>query len=171
LALRRVEDRVDVGSKAPNFTLRSQSGANVSLEDFLGRSPVVLFFYPKDDTPGCTKQACAFRDDYGQFGAVDAEVLGISSDSVGSHKSFAENNGLPFVLLSDEGGRVRQLYGVTKTLGLMPGRVPCPGTWRKLWQPWRASSRKRSERTPADHVRALLGRALTSGRLSPYVRC
>jgi peroxiredoxin Q/BCP len=123
LALRRVEDRVDVGSKAPNFTLRSQSGANVSLEDFLGRSPVVLFFYPKDDTPGCTKQACAFRDDYGQFGAVDAEVLGISSDSVGSHKSFAENNGLPFVLLSDEGGRVRQLYGVTKTLGLMPGRV------------------------------------------------
>ena len=123
MALRRVEDRVDVGSKAPNFTLRSQSGANVSLEDFLGRSPVVLFFYPKDDTPGCTKQACAFRDDYGQFGAVDAEVLGISSDSVGSHKSFAENNGLPFVLLSDEGGRVRQLYGVPKTLGLMPGRV------------------------------------------------
>ena len=123
MALRRVEDRVDVGSKAPNFTLRSQSGANVSLEDFLGRSPVVLFFYPKDDTPGCTKQACAFRDDYGQFGAVDAEVLGISSDSVGSHKRFAENNGLPFVLLSDEGGRVRQLYGVPKTLGLMPGRV------------------------------------------------
>ena len=121
--MRRVEDRVDVGSKAPNFTLRSQSGANVSLEDFLGRSPVVLFFYPKDDTPGCTKQACAFRDDYGQFGAVDAEVLGISSDSVGSHKSFAENNRLPFVLLSDEGGRVRQLYGVPKTLGLMPGRV------------------------------------------------
>jgi peroxiredoxin Q/BCP len=95
----------------------------VSLEDFLGRSPVVLFFYPKDDTPGCTKQACAFRDDYGQFGAVDAEVLGISSDSVGSHMRFAENNGLPFVLLSDEGGRVRQLYGVPKTLGLMPGRV------------------------------------------------
>ena len=123
MALRRVEDRVDVGSKAPNFTLRSQSGANVSLEDFLGRSPVVLFFYPKDDTPGCTKQACAFRDDYGQFGAVDAEVLGISSDSVGSHMRFAENNGLPFVLLSDEGGRVRQLYGVPKTLGLMPGRV------------------------------------------------
>ncbi len=123
MALRRVEDRVDVGSKAPNFTLRSQSGANVSLEDFLNKSPVVLFFYPKDDTPGCTKQACAFRDDYGQFGAVDAEVLGISSDSVESHKSFAENNGLPFVLLSDEGGRVRQLYGVPKTLGLMPGRV------------------------------------------------
>ena len=123
MAFRRLEDRVDVGSKAPDFTLRSQSGANVSLRDFLGRSPIVLFFYPKDDTPGCTKQACAFRDDYGQFGAVNAEVFGISSDSVGSHKSFAENNELPFALLSDEGGKVRQLYGVPKTLGLMPGRV------------------------------------------------
>ena len=123
MAFRRLEDRVDVGSKAPDFTLRSQSGANVHLKDFLGRSPIVLFFYPKDDTPGCTKQACAFRDDYGQFGAVDAEVFGISSDSVESHKSFAENNQLPFDLLSDEGGKVRQLYGVPKTLGLMPGRV------------------------------------------------
>jgi peroxiredoxin Q/BCP len=123
LAFRRLEDRVDVGSKAPDFTLRSQSGANVSLRDFLGRSPIVLFFYPKDDTPGCTKQACAFRDDYGQFGAVDAEVFGISADSVGSHKRVAENNEWPFALLSDEGGKVRQLYGVPKTLGLMPGRV------------------------------------------------
>jgi len=112
-----------VGSVAPNFTLRSQSGDRVSLEDFLGRRPVVLFFYPKDDTPGCTKQACAFRDDYGQFGALDAEVLGISSDSVASHSSFAENNDLPFALLSDEGGEVRQLYGVPNTLGIMPGRV------------------------------------------------
>ena len=112
-----------MGSVAPNFTLRSQSGDRVSLEDFLGRRPMVLFFYPKDDTPGCTKQACAFRDDYGQFGALDAEVLGISSDSVASHSSFAENNDLPFALLSDEGGEVRQLYGVPNTLGIMPGRV------------------------------------------------
>ena len=123
MAFRRVEDRVDVGTVAPGFTLRSQRGESVSLKDFLGRSPVVLFFYPKDDTPGCKRQACAFRDDYGEFGALDAEVFGISSDSVQSHKSFAENNELPFSLLSDEGGKVRQLYGVPNTLGLLPGRV------------------------------------------------
>jgi len=108
---------------APDFTLTSQSGEKVSLRGVRGRRSVVLFFYPKDDTPGCTKQACAFRDDFEQFGALDAEVLGISSDSVESHKGFAENNGLPFALLSDEGGKVRQLYGVPNTLGLMPGRV------------------------------------------------
>jgi thioredoxin-dependent peroxiredoxin len=123
MSIGQTKGKVKVGSVAPDFTLPSQSGVMVNLNDFIGKKPVVLFFYPKDDTPGCTKQACAFRDDYGQFGAVDAEVLGISSDSVESHKSFAENNGLPFALLSDEGGRVRQQYGVPKTLGLMPGRV------------------------------------------------
>jgi len=123
MAFRRIKHRVGVGSVAPDFALRSQSGAWISPQDFLGRRPVVLFFYPKDDTPGCTKQACAFRDDYGQFGALDAEVLGISSDSVESHRSFAENNDLPFALLSDEGGEVRRLYGVPSTLGLLPGRV------------------------------------------------
>jgi thioredoxin-dependent peroxiredoxin len=119
----RSEDRVDVGTVAPHFTLPSQSGEMVSLEDFLGRKPVVLYFYPKDDTPGCKREACAFRDDYEQFGGLDAEVVGISSDSVESHRSFAENHDLPFTLLSDEGGKVRQLYGVPNTLGLFPGRV------------------------------------------------
>ena len=123
MAFRRVEGRVGVGSVAPDFALPSQSGEKVSLGDFLGTRPVVLFFYPKDDTPGCTKEACTFRDEYGRFGALDAEVLGISSDSVESHRSFAENNELPFALLSDEGGRVRRLYGVPNTLGLLPGRV------------------------------------------------
>ena len=89
----------------------------------MGRKPVVLFFYPKDDTPGCTKEVCAFRDDHEEFGRLDAEVIGISSDSVESHRSFAENHDLPFTLLSDEGGKVRQLYGVPNTLGLFPGRV------------------------------------------------
>jgi thioredoxin-dependent peroxiredoxin len=84
---------------------------------------VVLFFYPKDDTPGCTKEACAFRDDYEEFGKLDAEVVGISSDSVESHRSFAKKHGLPFTLLSDEGGKVRKLYGVSNTLGLFLGRV------------------------------------------------
>jgi len=83
----------------------------------------VLFFYPKDDTPGCTKEACAFRDDYEEFGKLDAEVVGISSDSVESHRSFARKHRLPFTLLSDEGGKVRKLYGVSNTLGLFPGRV------------------------------------------------
>jgi len=95
----------------------------VHLKDFLGSKPVVLFFYPKDDTPGCTKQACAFRDDYDGFGKLDAEVMGISSDSVESHRGFAAKHGLPFTLLSDEKGNVRRLYGVPTSLGLFPGRV------------------------------------------------
>ncbi len=119
----RKKERVDVGSKAPDFTLPSQSGEMMNLRDFLGQKPVVLFFYPKDDTPGCTKQACAFRDGYKEFGKLDAEVIGISSDSVESHKRFAEMHSLPFPLLSDEGGKVRKLYGVPSTFGLFPGRV------------------------------------------------
>ncbi len=119
----RTKDSVGVGSKAPDFTLPSQSGEMVHLEDFLGSKPVVLFFYPKDDTPGCTKQACAFRDDYEGFGKLNAEVIGISSDSVESHRSFAAKHDLPFTLLSDEEGKVRRLYGVPTTLGLFLGRV------------------------------------------------
>jgi thioredoxin-dependent peroxiredoxin len=119
----RTKEKVGVGSKAPDFTLPSQSGDMVSLDHFKGKKPVVLFFYPKDDTPGCTRQACAFRDDYEEFGKLDAEVIGISSDSVQSHRSFAAKHALPFTLLSDEGGKVRKLYGVQKSFGLFPGRV------------------------------------------------
>jgi peroxiredoxin Q/BCP len=120
----RTKDSVSVGSKVPDFTLPSQWGEMVNLRDFLGSKPVVLFFYPKDDTPGCTKQACAFRDDYEKFGKLDAEVIGISSDSVESHKRFASKHDLPFTLLSDEKGKVRRLYGVPRsTFGLFPGRV------------------------------------------------
>ena len=119
----QTKDNVRIGSKAPDFTLPSQSGEMVSLADFLDRKPVVLFFYPKDDTPGCTREACAFRDDHEEFGKIDAEVLGISSDSVESHRSFANKHRLPFTLLSDEGGKVRKLYGASNTFGLLPGRV------------------------------------------------
>jgi thioredoxin-dependent peroxiredoxin len=119
----RTKDSVSVGSKAPNFALPSQSGKMVNLKDFLGKKPVVLYFYLKDDTPGCTRQACAFRDGYEEFGKLDAEVVGISSDSVESHKGFAEEHSLPFPLLSDEGGKVRELYGVPTTFGLFPSRV------------------------------------------------
>jgi peroxiredoxin Q/BCP len=119
----RTKDNVDVGSKAPNFTLPSQSGELVSFRDSLGEKPVVLFFYPKDDTPGCTKEACTFRDEYEQFSELDTEVIGISSDSVDSHKSFAKKHNLPFTLLSDKGEKIRRLYNVPNTFGLFPGRV------------------------------------------------
>jgi peroxiredoxin Q/BCP len=118
-----VKNRVDVGAVAPDFTLPSQSGERVSLKDFIGKKPVVLFFYPRDDTPGCTKEVCAFRDSFEGFRRFDAEVIGISSDSVESHKRFAAKHNLPFTLLSDEGGKVRRLYGVPNTFSLFPGRV------------------------------------------------
>jgi thioredoxin-dependent peroxiredoxin len=102
----------------------SQSGEEVSLRDFVGKKlAVILYFYPKDDTPGCTKEACSFRDGYEQFEKLEAEVIGISSDSVNSHQRFVEKHGLPFFLLSDEGGEVRKLYGMPNILGLFPGRV------------------------------------------------
>src|SRR5215212_6872762 len=94
--------KVKVESVAPGFTLPSQAGGMVSLEDFFGRKPVVLFFYPKDDSPGCTREVSAFRDYFEEFGKLDAEVIGISSDSVESHRSFAEKHDLSFTQLSVE---------------------------------------------------------------------
>jgi thioredoxin-dependent peroxiredoxin len=123
MGFRLMKDEVKVGSVAPDFTLPSQAGEMVSLEDFFGRKPVVLFFYPKDDSPGCTREVCAFRDNFEEFGKLDAEVIGISSDSVESHMSFAVKHELSFTLLSDEAGNIRRLYGVPKTFGLFPGRV------------------------------------------------
>jgi thioredoxin-dependent peroxiredoxin len=120
---RQTKDGVGVGSRAPDFTLPSQSGEMVNLKDFLGEKLVILYFYPKDNTPGCTKEACAFRDEHEQFGKLDAEVIGVSSDSVESHRRFAEKHNLSFTLLSDEGGKVRKLYGVPNTFGIFPGRV------------------------------------------------
>lgn len=114
---------VKIGDTAPDFSLLSQSGSSVSLKDFLGKKSVVLYFYPKDDTPGCTKEACAFRDSYEVFRDAGAEVIGVSEDSPDSHQKFATKYQLPFTLLSDTGKQVRKLYGVPATLGLLPGRV------------------------------------------------
>jgi len=111
------------GEKAPAFALADQQGRQVSLADFRGKKNVVVYFYPKDDTPGCTKESCSFRDQYTAFTDAGAEVLGISSDSPESHRAFAEKYRLPFPLLSDEGGAVRKAFGVPKSLGLLPGRV------------------------------------------------
>jgi peroxiredoxin Q/BCP len=114
---------IQVGDKAPDFSLPSQSGAEVRLRDRLGQRVIVLYFYPKDDTPGCTKEACAFRDSYEVFTDAGADVIGISSDSVDKHSAFAGKHSLPFTLLSDQGGKVRKSYGVPSVLGLLPGRV------------------------------------------------
>ncbi len=114
---------VKVGDKAPDFTLPSQMGDNVTLSEFLGKKAVVLYFYPKDESAGCTREACLFRDSYDVFTDLGAEVLGVSSQSVESHKSFATHHGLPFLLLSDADGKVRQLYGVPATMGVIPGRM------------------------------------------------
>ena len=112
----------NVGSPAPEFTLPDQDGVPVSLASLRG-SWVVVYFYPKDDTPGCTAESCSFRDSHEAFTDAGAKVIGISSDSVDSHRAFATKHSLPFTLLADEGGAVRKQFGVGRTLGLLPGRV------------------------------------------------
>jgi peroxiredoxin Q/BCP len=112
-----------VGDPAPDFTLPDQQGRLVHLAEFLGKGPIVVYFYPRDNTTGCTAEACAFRDSYTVFADAGAEVMGISSDSVESHRQFAEEQHLPFLLLCDEHASVRRLYKVPTTLGFIPGRV------------------------------------------------
>jgi thioredoxin-dependent peroxiredoxin len=114
---------IAVGDKAPDFTLPSQTGGPVRLYDRIGQRVVVLYFYPKDNTSGCTAEACAFRDGHEVFTDAGAEVIGVSSDSVDKHAAFAGQYNLPFTLLADAGGKVRKAYGVPATLGFIPGRV------------------------------------------------
>jgi len=114
---------IQVGDKAPDFTLPSQSGEQVTLQDRLGERVVVLYFYPKDNTSGCTAEACAFRDSYETFTDAGAEVIGVSSDSSDKHAAFAGKHNLPFTLVADQGGKVRKSYGVPSVLGVIPGRV------------------------------------------------
>ncbi len=102
---------LNVGMKAPNFTLKDKDGNDVSLADMAGKR-VVLYFYPKDNTPGCTRQACAFAGAYEEFKSLDAVVIGVSRDSVASHQKFAEKYGLPFILLSDPDRQAIEAYGV-----------------------------------------------------------
>ena len=100
-----------IGDVAPNFTLKDKNGAPISLSDFKGKK-VVLYFYPKDNTPGCTRQACAFATSYGEFLKRNIEVIGISRDNVASHEKFAQKHGLPFILLSDPELLAINAYGV-----------------------------------------------------------
>ncbi len=113
---------VTENSTAPAFTLPDQDGNEVSLVSLRGQW-VVVYFYPKDDTPGCTAESCAFRDAHEAFTDAGVRVLGISSDDVASHRAFADKHRLPFTLLADTDGAVRRSFGVKRTLGLLPGRV------------------------------------------------
>lgn len=112
------------GDVAPSFELENQFGKKINLSDFLKKQPIVLFFYPRDNTPGCTKEACTFRDFHSEFNALGCKIFGISSDSVERHAQFANDHKLTYDLLADTTGKVRKLYKVpTNLLGLIPGRV------------------------------------------------
>ncbi len=114
--------KIKIGDKAPDFTLPSSTGENITLSQFFGKKNVVLFFYPRDEGPTCVKEAQAFKDNYETFKERNAEVIGISGQSIESHKQFACHHNLPYILLSDSTNSVRKLYGVASTLGI-PGRV------------------------------------------------
>jgi peroxiredoxin Q/BCP len=116
--------KIEVGSKVPEFTLADQDGKMFSISSVLGKKNLVIYFYPKDDSPGCTAEACAFRDQYEVFNEADALIIGISGQSVESHKEFADKYHLSYTLLSDEGNKIRKLFGVPSSfLGMLPGRV------------------------------------------------
>jgi peroxiredoxin Q/BCP len=114
---------IDIGDKAPAFQATLQDGGTFDSTSLLGRKSLVLFFYPKDNTPVCTQEACAFRDAYADFLAADVEVVGVSGDSPESHRRFAARHSLPFPIISDAGGALRRLFGVPRAWGVFPGRV------------------------------------------------
>lgn len=117
-------NKIKIGSTIPAFSLPDQNGNLFDLNSLIGKKNLVIYFYPKDDSPGCTKEACSFRDQFEVFKESDAVIIGISGQSVKSHKEFAEKHRLSFTLLSDEGDKIRKQFGVpTNLLGLLPGRV------------------------------------------------
>ena len=115
--------RLEIGDRAPDFTLPSSTGEKISLSQFIGKKMVVIFFYPMDESPVCSREAEAFKNKYETFKELGAEVLGISSQSLESHRSFIKHHNLPYSLLSDSDNGVRRLYGVSSTLGIVPKRV------------------------------------------------
>jgi peroxiredoxin Q/BCP len=115
---------ITIGSNCPEFTLLNQEGKEVNIQDFIGTKNIIIYFYPKDNTPGCTKEACSFRDSMQDLNNLDCEVFGISADSVSSHKAFSERFRLTFNLLSDENNLIRKQFKVpTNLFGIIPGRV------------------------------------------------
>lgn len=119
-----MQEGLKIGDKLPLFGAKDQNGNDFYIQSVVEKKVLVIYFYPKDDTPGCTKQACFLRDQYEEFKAIGAEVIGISGDSVPAHKKFASKYDLPFILLSDEDKSLRKLFGVKSNIfGLLPGRV------------------------------------------------
>ena len=117
-------NQIKIGSTIPSFTLPDQNGDLFDINSVLGKKKLVIYFYPKDDSPGCTAQACSFQDQFEVFKEADAVIIGISGQSVESHKKFALKHRLTFTLLSDEGNKIRKQFGVpTNLFGLLPGRV------------------------------------------------
>lgn len=114
---------LSVGDKLPVFSLEADDGRTVTNETVTGDGPFIIYFYPKDDTPGCTVEACTFRDQYEAFTDAGAQVYGVSGDSRDSHVAFKAKHRLPFTLLSDPGRQVAKAFGVGKRLGILPGRV------------------------------------------------
>lgn len=114
---------LNIGDRAPDFCANTSDGRRIGLADYLGKRDLVVFFYPKDGTPICTQEACAFRDSYERFVEAGAEVIGVSGDTAESHREFAQRHRLSFPLISDADGSLRASFGVPKTLGLFPGRV------------------------------------------------
>jgi peroxiredoxin Q/BCP len=166
---------VQPGQAAPDFALPDAAGKIVKLSQFQGR-PVVLYFYPKDDTPGCTMEACAFRDQYEDFVDAGAAVVGVSSDSSASHEKFAARHRLPFTLLSDADGALRKRYGVPSTFGLLPGRVTyvidADGVVRHVFNSQLAATRHVSEaldalRSSAPRARSRAGSKPPAGKGAP----
>lgn len=118
------QNKVQVGDRIPEFKLMDQNGDEFNSSQFMGNTAMVIYFYPKDDTPGCTKEACKFRDSYEEFTDKNVKVVGISADNIQSHKDFAAKYNLPFTLLSDTENEIRKLFGVKANMfGMIPGRV------------------------------------------------
>ena len=115
--------RIQTGDAAPDIKLSTQDNEEIRLADYVGKKVVVLFFYPKDGSPVCTKEACAFRDAYEEFVEAGAVVIGISGDSASRHQAFASDHRLPFILVSDSDAVARRAFGVPKSMGLLPGRI------------------------------------------------
>ena len=113
---------INIGDPAPEFSLKNQDGEIITLSQYKGKKHLVIYFYPKDQTPGCTAEACGFRDQYEDFTDIGAEVIGISADGVRSHKNFASQRRLPFQLLSDRWNKTAKAYGVKRILFLLPSR-------------------------------------------------
>ena len=146
-----MDEKLKVGDPVPDFRLQDGVGKWLTREELSKDGPLVVFFYPRDDTPGCTAQACGFQSSLGEFEELGATVVGVSADSVNSHQRFADDHGLTYPLLSDPDNEMRRSFGVPKVMGLLPGRstyvIDASGTLRHVHH---------GQLDPVGHVNAAL---------------